>query len=1336
MSDRPSTWSKLRSWRHRGEKGKAKAKKTDDSLAIHGSRAGRPSVHNQVSTAPTGNTSTASPSPTQQAPEPSSNQAHGQSNQPKPYADNYDLWDEALDSLEEDDRSAVKMMLKDWDQGSPKRKDLVAEIQATMDGALKSKHHDRTTSIGKLLSVLNNFLSAGDVAVSFDPTHAALPWAAVRCVIVIFTAHNELKGVILTGMAEVTSLLVRCDMYQLLYMAPDPALRPPDDVLAKLRTCIVQTYAGLQSFFAFVERQQTNFKIDSVFKLEDARAHIDKLSGSQKQLLQVADDCEKSCDLSSRSDLKELLGLSSEIPFIRQQVDMVLERIDARDELEILEWISPIPYGTHHSVRVESRTPDTLGAGKTYLTSKVIDHVRGLLESSSDHAGFAFFYCNRNEENRREPLYILQSYVRQLSNAVGSTEHIRKRLKTISKQTRRQASHLGLEACKTQLMESINEYSQTVIILDALDECDDYSRWQLTDVIRDLVSKSNQSVKVFISSRPENDINTQFSDKPRKWGPISADLRSIIVQVLCQNSQGMFQWAYLQIKQVLGLSTTADIKTRLGKLPKDLEAAYEEIYSEIVNEPRRKALVDRACKWVMGSCTPLTSDELLSAVHIDADGSSIKSEERFNESELLDRCNNLLVIDPQTHLWRLSHLSVREYFERNHWGLQELHAHAAKVCLKLLIEIYKIPTCKSGMEGSDRMSNIESPNEPSLIHPMKEYVRHHWVRHVKAYENHITEEGQEADPWLANLLKKFLGSPGKSSFQYRVWYRSLPPPVRSYTPRSSFLRWVPKIEISPEVVTICAMCRFSFYALLKDWWNNAEDTFSQINDRGATTLQLAAKGGSKHICEILIKQAKAIHPILPLDFYGEALSAAISQGNANIVTTLIDNGADVNFPLRGRANTSALAAAASGGKRDIVKILIKNGADVNCSSPDKGWSALGVAADGGNIKMAKILIKNGADVNLVLQGGSYGSILAIAAAARTGEKGTEMVQFLIKNGADVNLPLAVGHYGSALAAAVASSAGRAETINILIESGADVNLPLAAGQYGSALAAAAEGERVKLVKTLIENGADVNLLLSGGRYGSALAAAAASLNGGAETVNVLIENGADVNLPLVAGKYGSALAAAACSGYTEIVRVLLENGADVNQLLPCGRYGSALVAAIGGDSADIIRVLKDSGEVVRILIENGADVNLPLLVGQYGSALAAAAYRGQVETVKSLIGHGADVNLLLPGGRYGSALAAAAAAISEREIETDESLSESDADMNSLFADSFTSIDAATAGLREVEIIQILIDNGAEVNLPLLSGRYGSALAAAAGHEEVVKILLDNGAIPDLFSSI
>ena len=100
------------------------------------------------------------------------------------------MWMDALNSLGEEERCKVDALLKDWDDDSPKRKDLVEEIQKKMDEASNSRHHDRTTSIGKLLSVLNKFLSAGDVAVSFDPTHAALPWAAVRVVIVVSISYR------------------------------------------------------------------------------------------------------------------------------------------------------------------------------------------------------------------------------------------------------------------------------------------------------------------------------------------------------------------------------------------------------------------------------------------------------------------------------------------------------------------------------------------------------------------------------------------------------------------------------------------------------------------------------------------------------------------------------------------------------------------------------------------------------------------------------------------------------------------------------------------------------------------------------------------------------------------------------------------------------------------------------------------------------------------------------------------------------------------------------------------------------------------------------------------
>lgn len=203
-----------------------------------------------------------------------------------------------------------------------------------------------------------------------------------------------------------------------------------------------------------------------------------------------------------------------------------------------------------------------VGTGKTYLTSKVIDHIQGPLKSSTDHAGFAYFYCNRNEEDRTNPLFVLQSYVRQLSTAVGTPGHIRQSLRIVSNETRRQGSHLGLEACKTQLMESVKEYSQTFIIIDALDECDQQSRWQFIDVIRELVSESDRPLKVFIASRPDNDISMQFSgmkleisgvknqvdiekfvnaelDKPRRWEPISPSLKREIVKVLCEGSHGM-----------------------------------------------------------------------------------------------------------------------------------------------------------------------------------------------------------------------------------------------------------------------------------------------------------------------------------------------------------------------------------------------------------------------------------------------------------------------------------------------------------------------------------------------------------------------------------------------------------------------------------------------------------------------------------------------------------------------------------------------------------------------------------------------------------------------------
>ncbi|CAG8020416.1 unnamed protein product [Penicillium olsonii] len=112
MPDHRSKRSKLFSFLRRD--GKDKGAKQPDILAAHGSPAGRSSVDNELSTAPAGDDKTdpasaAQPipgpaSPVQVSQDPPDKQAHEPSSQSKPYAENYDMWMDALNSLGEEER--------------------------------------------------------------------------------------------------------------------------------------------------------------------------------------------------------------------------------------------------------------------------------------------------------------------------------------------------------------------------------------------------------------------------------------------------------------------------------------------------------------------------------------------------------------------------------------------------------------------------------------------------------------------------------------------------------------------------------------------------------------------------------------------------------------------------------------------------------------------------------------------------------------------------------------------------------------------------------------------------------------------------------------------------------------------------------------------------------------------------------------------------------------------------------------------------------------------------------------------------------------------------------
>jgi Cdc6-like AAA superfamily ATPase len=203
------------------------------------------------------------------------------------------------------------------------------------------------------------------------------------------------------------------------------------------------------------------------------------------------------------------------------------------------------------------------GTGKTYLTSRVIDEIRSALKSNPNHEGLAFFYCNRNETERQEPLSVLRSFVRQLSTIIKDENSIQKRLKQFYIQTRLKASEPTIGDCKELLLEFINLYPKTTLILDALDECDKQKRRVLIEIFDYFLARASRPVKIFISSRPDGDIRERFKGqanieiqatdnhddisrfveseitKHLRWNKISLELQKEIVEKLQKGSQGM-----------------------------------------------------------------------------------------------------------------------------------------------------------------------------------------------------------------------------------------------------------------------------------------------------------------------------------------------------------------------------------------------------------------------------------------------------------------------------------------------------------------------------------------------------------------------------------------------------------------------------------------------------------------------------------------------------------------------------------------------------------------------------------------------------------------------------
>ena len=206
------------------------------------------------------------------------------------------------------------------------------------------------------------------------------------------------------------------------------------------------------------------------------------------------------------------------------------------------------------------------GAGKTFIASTVIDSL------SSAPEKLAYFYCNRAEENRRQPVSILSTLVQQLAQTEPEEDGLLGPVVDVYRDREREgqrSSRLSLEESEELVIKLADMRLQTTICIDALDEVENKSRIHLLRALKNILGKSKNLVKIFATARMDPDILRQFEIFPRIElepddnigdingfvktklqstiddgllldGEVPDSLKAEISDVLCKRSRGMY----------------------------------------------------------------------------------------------------------------------------------------------------------------------------------------------------------------------------------------------------------------------------------------------------------------------------------------------------------------------------------------------------------------------------------------------------------------------------------------------------------------------------------------------------------------------------------------------------------------------------------------------------------------------------------------------------------------------------------------------------------------------------------------------------------------------------
>ena len=151
--------------------------------------------------------------------------------------------------------------------------------------------------------------------------------------------------------------------------------------------------------------------------------------------------------------------------------------------------------------------PGIPGAGKTFLTSIVINDLLGRFDEDPD-VGVAYMYCNYKRRTEQTIENLLATLLKQL---IQKKPSLYTEVRGLYLKHRQKGTRPSLDELRTTLNGMIGKLTRVFLLIDALDECTDLDRSRL---LRETFSlQAHGTLSVFATSRCVPEVMSEFEGK-------------------------------------------------------------------------------------------------------------------------------------------------------------------------------------------------------------------------------------------------------------------------------------------------------------------------------------------------------------------------------------------------------------------------------------------------------------------------------------------------------------------------------------------------------------------------------------------------------------------------------------------------------------------------------------------------------------------------------------------------------------------------------------------------------------------------------------------------------